>query len=1059
MTDAEFRRGLFLIAGLALVLPPSSGMVVMSFVGFVPFPEVLYVFFTRSAVYVIGAGVIAFWWVARYARSVVSGANSSFSDRQIRRLRHTPWLLLGVLTLYFMGGVWSSVASLEVQGHREYSAAEVIYGFFTVIPALVITALPLLFLLSDHLERYLAPRGVRANIASMRMRLTVLGLFTPVMIDSLLISYYFDRTRFFAAETFALWLGLIAIAAAGTLMVWVSFRRSLDPVETYLSDSGCMGDASAADILPVPGSLDEIGEIISRWREDVQNKRTAEEELRESERRLQHAMGIAKLGYYIWDFETGRHIFCTEEFAALHGMTVDEYMSEYSSEEMDLTLVHPDDRERYLNALSKRQKTRDPIIVEYRIVGKDGVTRYVREVDTPPSWREDEPNLMEGVLLDITDYKTQEQDLRQKEERLVNAQRIARIGDFSWDLRTNVVRRSDNVYRIWGLTPEQVENCPEAYLEIVHPEDRLMVSDALNGAYEGKPYSIDYRIVHPSGEEHYFHEQAEIGYDDAGQPVKVSGTIQDVTERRVVENEVRRLNETLENRVEQRTRELAEEKQRAEEYLNVAAAIIVAIDSDGKIGLINGSGCRMLGYTREELIGKDWFDTCVPPEERETVREALVRVLDGKIREVANYENTVISKSGERRVISWHDSPIKLDGRIVGTLSSGEDVTERLQAEEALRRSEHESRLVADTLPMGLVYLSKDLTYRRVNPAYASWFGKTPEEMVGLRVRDIIGDQSMSEMSRFFDAVLNGEKVEYERTLHYGDTHLELDGIMVPYVGGNGEIDGILTVALDVTEKKRAEEQLRHAQKMEALGHLAGGVAHNLNNLLVPIVGLSRMSADDLPEGSTKREVLERIHGASERAQDTVARILAFSRQEKPSFERLDLKSLVQDALALAEAGVPFNIALSSDLDDATAFVDADKVQIESLFLNIVNNAIAAIGKEDGGEIEVCLKRERVGPRQALRIDPDLRPGSYAVLAVKDNGPGMDDYTKTHIFDPFFTTKEVGEGTGLGLSMAHGIIREHRGAIMVESQLGQGTRFTIYLPLLEARNETSLGME
>jgi signal transduction histidine kinase len=210
------------------------------------------------------------------------------------------------------------------------------------------------------------------------------------------------------------------------------------------------------------------------------------------------------------------------------------------------------------------------------------------------------------------------------------------------------------------------------------------------------------------------------------------------------------------------------------------------------------------------------------------------------------------------------------------------------------------------------------------------------------------------------------------------------------------------------------------------------------------------MSADDLPPDSAQREVLERIHGASERARDIVARILAFSRQEKPSFERFELKCLVKDALALARSSLPPNIALSVDMADGDLPVDADRVQVESLFLNIFNNAAAAIGAAEDGRIEIGLGQENLGPRRCQLIDPELQEGRYAALVIKDNGSGMDEHTLAHIFDPFFTTKDVGEGTGLGLSMAHGIIHEHEGAITVDSKPGRGTLFTIYLPLSDA---------
>ncbi|MBR9650797.1 PAS domain S-box protein [Thalassovita aquimarina] len=926
MTDAQFRRGLFIITALALVLPPGIGFVVLAFVGFYPFPEILQVFLSWNALYAALCMVAAFWSIGRYAEFVISSANSTFSERALWYLKITPWILFVILAFYFIGGVLTAHASMQALGHGDYSMAQHAFGLFAAIPALMITALPLFFMLTDHLGRYLAPRGVPAVVAPMWLRLTVLGLFTPVMIGTLLITYYYDRTGVFTDDTLAVWLILIAAAGAGTFLAWRSFRRSLESVKNFLNATGGAQAPPEDKFLPVPASLDEIGEVISRWRERVVRNRKAETELRENT------------------------------------------------------------------------------------------------------------------------------------ARLVNAQRIAKIGDFSWDIRTNAVQRSENVYRIWGRTPEQFASSKEAFLDTVHPDDRAVVSDVLRGASEGRPYSIDYRITLPSGELRYIHEETELAYDAAGRPATLWGTVQDITQRRVVENEVRQLNETLESRVARRTQELEKAKRRAEEYLNIAGAIIVALGRRGEITLINDSGCRLIGYEREELIGKDWFDTCLPPEDRDEVRKVFSAIVEGNGGGLSQYTNAVMTKDGSRRMVAWHNSLIEEDGCIQGCLSSGEDVTERLKTEQALRRSEREARLVSDSLPVGLTYNSKDLQYRRVNPTYAKWFGKTPEEIRGAFVKDIIDEQGLPFIYDRIRTVLTGQTVEFERTVPVSNGTVELSTTMVPYIRENGEIDGFFSIVTDITERKRTEAQFRNVQKMEALGNLAGGVAHNLNNLLVPIVGLSGVSADDLPEGSEQREVMERIHRASERARDIVARILAFSRQDKPAFETFELKGLIRDALALASSSLQSNIALSVDMTDRDTVVDADKVQIETLFLNIFNNAAAAIGAVEGGKIEVSLRREDLGPRRRELIDPQLRTGSYATLVVQDNGPGMDDHVKAHIFDPFFTTKKVGEGTGLGLSMAHGIIREHEGAITVDSEPGQGTRFSIYLPLPDPRN-TPVEME
>ena len=257
-------------------------------------------------------------------------------------------------------------------------------------------------------------------------------------------------------------------------------------------------------------------------------------------------------------------------------------------------------------------------------------------------------------------------------------------------------------------------------------------------------------------------------------------------------------------------------------------------------------------------------------------------------------------------------------------------------------------------------------------------------------------------------------------------------------------------LSAEIAVRELAEAELAHHQKLESLGNLSGGIAHNLNNLLQPMFALSRMLTRKLPAGSKELEYAEKIAQASERAKDLVTRVVQFSRRELPGRELVDICKLIDEALELTKDTLPTTAELAVTLDKDTGLILADASQIETAFINLLSNAADSLNGRSG-QIFISLS--------GCDLDGDFSekgseqsPGPYAKLVVRDNGTGMGAETLERVFEPFFTTKDIGKGTGLGLSSTYGIVQNHHGLITCDSQLGVGSTFEMYLPIFQDRS-------
>ncbi len=404
------------------------------------------------------------------------------------------------------------------------------------------------------------------------------------------------------------------------------------------------------------------------------------------------------------------------------------------------------------------------------------------------------------------------------------------------------------------------------------------------------------------------------------------------------------------------------------------------------------------------------------------------------------------------------------------------DELERRVAERTQALSESETRLqtLVRTIP-DLIWLKDvDGVFMYCNPMFEHLVGASKEDIIGKTDFDFF-DRELADFFREHDrkAIAAGMPIRNEEWLTFagGGYRALFDTVKTPMLDADGKLLGVLGIAHDLTERRRTEEEkarleakLQQARKMEFIGLLAGGIAHDLNNILNPISGLSELLLIDLPTAAPERVSIEKINKAAQLGSNLIKQILAFSRPSDIRKQPIRIQPVLKEALELARTVIPSGIEITSHIHHADCgIVSADPTQVHQIVMNLITNAFHAVEKS-GGAIHVELKETAFGwtipafgenkDRRGNSHPGDIPAGGYACISVSDNGTGIDPTLQGKIFDPFFTTKKRGKGTGLGLSVVRGIVESHGGDIRVSSLVGKGTVFKVYLPLLEIPGES-----
>jgi PAS domain S-box-containing protein len=473
---------------------------------------------------------------------------------------------------------------------------------------------------------------------------------------------------------------------------------------------------------------------------------------------------------------------------------------------------------------------------------------------------------------------------------------------------------------------------------------------------------------------------------------------------------------------------------RYRELVQEASDGIFISDSLGTYLDVNEAGARMLGMTREEVIGKRVADVLVESE-KDVFAEARAQIGAGQwlLREWQLRRKDGSTFTGEV------SSKLLPDGRFQAICR---DVTVRREREEALRQSEQRFRSLTAASFEG-IGISEQGVIIDVNDQLLRLLGYERSELVGHEVVQLVAPDSREIVST---AIRSGRETPYRHVmLHKSGARIEVEAQarMADWMGRTVRV----TAVRDIGAQLQLEERLNRVQRLEALGRLAGGIAHDFNNILMAIFSYTDLTQLDADDPALVQAHVEGLRAAAVRGRDLVQQILTFSRQRGDERVRTSVPPIVDEALRFLRSSLPSSIEVRAELEANSPEVIGAPVQIHQVVMNLCVNAAHAMQKS--GVLTVRLSGTSVTPELALRI-PDLAPSrSYLRLVVQDTGEGMDSATLGQIFEPFFTTKSGGGGSGLGLAVVHGIVKSHDGAIGVESRPGVGTTFEIYLPAAE----------
>lgn len=726
---------------------------------------------------------------------------------------------------------------------------------------------------------------------------------------------------------------------------------------------------------------------------------------------FQHVFDRSPVAIHVIRVADGRSVAANASFLRFAGYTREEL-----AERSAMELVQFADAEERVAWMARLAAGVDVVAQPARVLSRTG---EVRETLTSLTFLHGpEGPLVAVTVLDVTEHRRTEVAWRAAEGMFRHVFEAANVGKSITDLDGRVYA-NHALADLLGYTRDELNSL--RWQDMTPAEDiepTLVRMDELRRT--GEPQRFLKRYVRKDGGIVW----ADVHVAAAG-PSRVICTVIDVTDRVAAEAALR-----------------ASEARFAAAFQRGPAAMSITTIADGRFVDANDAFVRLFGYERDELRGKTSLELgLLQPRQRASIIAA--QRASGGLRDA---ELVAYAKSGAAKRITFSSNEVELGGEAC-YVTTMLDLTEHHRVADALRASEERFRATFDQAAVGIAHVAPDGRLMMVNRKLCDILGYSREELDGRTFNDITDPEDRAEGAEMLQRLLAGEIASHEREKRYvrKDGTLMWAHLSASIVRGvAGTPSYLVAVIEDISarkqaeaERERLEAQVIATQKMEAIGLLAGGVAHDFNNVLAVILSCADLAADEVPEGHRVREDLEQIRSAAERAAALTRQLLAFSRRQILEPQRCNLNALVSNAAAMLRRILGEDIELSVFLADDLGDVRADPGQLDQVIMNLVVNARDAMTR--GGRLTI----------ETANVD-DAEGRAWAAITVTDTGIGMDEATTKRVFDPFFTTKGQGRGTGLGLSTVYGIVSQSGGEISVDSKLDVGTTFRVRLPRLIA---------
>ncbi|WIM46167.1 PAS domain S-box protein [Methanosarcina mazei] len=685
------------------------------------------------------------------------------------------------------------------------------------------------------------------------------------------------------------------------------------------------------------------------------------------------------------------------------------------TETMEFDCILPQRKKYYFNTLIA------PEFVNDEVASVLTISRNVTDVKkTESTLKETLDNLEEMIKKRTEEIEKAYRSLKESEKCLAEAQKIAHLGSWNWNIVSNELYWSDEIYRIFGLSPQEFGATYDAFLSYVHPEDRDCVNNAVKGALEGKPYSIDHRIILKGGEERIVHEQGEVIFENGNVPVRMAGIVQDITERKKIEKALGMANAYNRSLIE------------------VSLDPLVTIGPDGKITDVNRATEIVTGYFRSELIGTDFSDYFTEPEK---AKEGYQYVFQKGL--VRDYQLEIRHKHGHITPVLYNASIYRDEnGRVTGVFAAARDITELKKAEEKIKALANAVESSNDAIITGTL----DGTITSWNKGAEQIYGYLAEEVMGKNVSILEPDNLKGEIKQLFDKIKQGKKVKRYETLR-----LKKDGIAVnvsvtlsPIFDVSGNPVAFSGIARDITEKKITENLLHEKQMAEfanrTKSEFLANMSHELRTPLNSIIGFSDMLYEQAYGELNQKQLraISNISNSGKHLLNLINGILDLSKIEANKME-LDYKefelasSLDLIRNILSPIADKKNIEIETGVDSSISKICADEDRFIRITFNLVDNAIKF-------SFENSLVK--IGTR---------KKGELVEITVEDTGIGIKTEDQNKLFKPFsqvnsFSSKKF-QGTGLGLSLVKQIVNLHGGYVWFKSEQGKGSTFAFAIPI------------